>query len=771
MLAARLLTCILGGVALLACMTVIQDFAVRTEGLDRSGDALLWYNLARVGLAALLGYAVYACGRAVLRVLDLGGRDRHVEVPELTATLIIGLSVVSLLMFGIGAAGLYYRATAIALVLGLFVLEPVRRRSGSFKEWLALDCSSRMAPVAAAAAMAGGLAVLLLANRGLFIGEPDNDVWEHYLHYYDAVVRNHSVRPNDLWVHFYVSKAAGGFFLAAILGDIFSVQLVSWLCVLLMALIAHVLVRTATDSRLGGLAAAGLVLASWNAIGGEAGSALKHHTVVAALMISLFWCGYESVVRGTRCDSRITMFAGAAAAFYLGLYITVAAGIAAAGLAALSVYFALFPGLRPRAWTPALLGGIALLGSAAALAINYAWTGLALDAPVGIFWPLADRERFARLWSPLVVEYWFLGPASVESAKMAMSNLLVLDWAWWVRLLRAPYISLVWMAAALFAAGAAAWRFAGKGKPKESPEARDAAKAIGAIVAFVSGVLLVSQLFRNSESVYRLYAFLLPLVICALVVVWLAAARLSGEDARPVVQWMLVLTAAYCAFSMLRQVPAERWHAVWSYISGASSTREGLKQTERSFPGRVSVDLIAEFRMKFPDTHRILFLTYDPAPAYFLPGPPIVSEPAYAFGGRYDELLFSGDPGRTEELLRRENIGYVAINLRNRLFLGLPYAKLFSGDELRSRFGLAFQRDGIFILGWKSDGVTAPLPEAFLKAVDAKKSGVVPAEADELWGKEVADSIRGTIVSRDQNSGYLKWLYKEMEANYRPSSN
>lgn len=770
MLASRLLTCILGGVALLACMTVIQEFAVATKGLDRSGYPLLWYNLARVGLAALLGYALYACGRAVLRALRLGGRAEHLQVPELAATLVVGLSVVSLLMFGIGAAGLYYGATAIVLVLGLFALEPVRFRGGSIKEWLAHYGANRMAPVAVVAAMAGGLAVLLLANRGLFIGEPDNDVWEHYLHYYDAVVRGHSIRPNDLWVHFYVSKAAGGFFLVAILGDTFSVQLVSWLGVLLMALVAHVFVRTATDSSLGGLVAAGLVLASWNAIGGEAGSALKHHTVVAALMISLFWCGYEGVARCTRCDSRIIVFAGAVSAFYLGLYITVAAGIAAAGLAAMSAYLALFPGLRSRAWTPALLGGSALLGSAAALAINYAWTGLALDAPVGMFWPLADRERFARLWSPLVIEYWFLGPASVESAKMAMSNLLVLDWAWWARLVRGPYISLVWLAAALFATGAAAWRF-GKGKSNELPEARDAATAIGAIVAFTSGALVVSQLFRNSESVYRLYAFLLPLAICALVVVWLAAARLSGEGARPVVQWILVLTAAYCALSMLRQVPAERWHAVWSYVSGVSSTREALKQTERSFPGRATIDLIAEFRVKFPDSRRVLFLTYDPAPAYFLPGPPIVSEPSYAFGRRYDELLFSADPGRTEDFLRRENIGYVAVNLRNRLFLGLPYTKLFSGDELRSRFGLAFHRDGIFILGWKSDGVTAPLPEAFLKAVDAKKSGVIPAEADALWGKEVADSMRRTIASRDQNSGYLKWLYEEMEARYRPPSN
>lgn len=760
MWAARLLTCILGGAVLLACMSVIQDFAVRTEGLDRSGHALLWYNLARVGLAALLGYAVYACGRAVMRAPRLHGCAEQVHVPRLAATLIIGLSVVSLLMFGIGAAGLYYIVVATILVLGLFALEPVRYRRGSIMEWIALHGQDRTAPMVVAAAMAGGLAVLLLAHRGLFIGEPDNDVWEHYLHYYGAVIQSHSIRPNDLWVHFYVSKAAGGFYLAALLGDVFSVQLVSWLCVLLIAVIAHAFVRSVTGSRLSGLVAAGLVLASWNAVSGEAGSMLKHHTVVAALMTALFWCAYEG---GARSNPRVILLAGISSAFYLGLLITVAAGVAIAGLAAMTLFFAVLPRLRKRAWVPAAIAAGAALGIVIALAVNYAWTGLALDAPVGIFWPLADRERFAKLWDPLVIEYWFLGPASVESSKMALANVAALDWTWWARLLRASYIRSVWMAAVLFVAVAAAWRFAGRGEPKNLSESRDAATAIGATVAFMAGVLALSQLFRNSESVYRLYAFLLPLAICALVMVWQVAARMSGQSGRPVVQWLLVLTAAYCALSMLRQIPAERWHAVWSYVSGTSSTREVLKQTERSFPGRITTDFMADFRRHVHDSRRILFLTYDPAPAYFLPGPPVVSEPSYAFGSRYGELLFSGNPELTEQLLKQAGVGYVAINLRNRLFLGLPYTELFSTPGMRSRLGLAWQRDGIFVLGWRSDGVEEPLPEPFLVAMEAKKSGVIPANAEDLWGKDVAAYLRRAVATRDQNSSYLGWLYDEMK--------
>jgi hypothetical protein len=748
----------LAGGLLLACSAVVGSFDIARSGLDARGLTLVAYNLARLGLAALIGWAVYACGKAL-------ARDA-----ELPATLVIGFCVLSMAMFGLGVLDLYYKAVAIALMAALFAIAAMSRHTPANPKCGFATTAKDGAAVAALVVLAVFLGLVLFANRALFIGETDNDVWEHYLHYYDAVVQAHSVRPNDLWVHFYVSKAAGGFFLAALLGDVFSVQLVSWLCVLFIALIAHVMVRSSSDSKLAGLAAAALVLASWNAIGGESGSMLKHHTVVAALMTSLFWCGYEGVVRRARCDPRIIMLAGIAAAFYLGLYITVAAGIAAAGLVAMAVYFALFPRLRSRAWMPVLLGGGAVLGGAAALAINYAWTGLALDAPVGIFWPFADRERFAKLWSPLVVEYWFLGPASVESAKLTISGVLALDWNWWARLLRAPYLRPVWIAAALFAAAAVAWRFAGKGQSRGVSGSRDATMAIGAIGAFVFGGLVVSQLFRNSESVYRLYAFLLPLVICALVLVWQSAARMSGEADRAPVRWLLVLTAALCALQMLRQVPAARWQAVWSHVSGTSSARDVLKQAEQSFPGRIPVDFMVEFRRQVGDSRRILSLTYDPAPAYFLPGPPVVSEPSYAFGARYEELLFSGRPERTEQLLKDAGIGYVAINLRNRLFLGLPYTELFSAQEMQARLGLVWERDGVFLLGWRSDGAASPLPEAFLKAMEAKKTGVIPADAEALWGKDTAAYMRRASATRDQNSSYLKWLYDEMRARSRGAS-
>jgi hypothetical protein len=180
----------------------------------------------------------------------------------------------------------------------------------------------------------------------------------------------------------------------------------------------------------------------------------------------------------------------------------------------------------------------------------------------------------------------------------------------------------------------------------------------------------------------------------------------------------------------------------------------------------VSTDVISEFRARFPGGGRILFLTYDAAPAYFLPRPPVISEPSYAFGSRYDELLFAKDPARSAEILKREGVEYVAFNLRNRLFLGLPYSALFSGKEIASRFGLAWQHDGVVFLGWRSAGITAPLPKGFLEALDAKKTGDIPDDAEEIWGEEVAKYMRSAKETRDQNSDYLGWLYDDMKMRW-----
>jgi hypothetical protein len=51
--------------------------------------------------------------------------------------------------------------------------------------------------------------------------------------------------------------------------------------------------------------------------------------------------------------------------------------------------------------------------------------------------------------------------------------------------------------------------------------------------------------------------------------------------------------------------------------------------------------------------------------------------------------------------------------------------------------------------------------------MDAKKTGVIPANAEDLWRKDVVAYMRRAEATRDQNTSYLGWLYDEMKARWR----
>ena len=78
---------------------------------------------------------------------------------------------------------------------------------------------------------------------------------------------------------------------------------------------------------------------------------------------------------------------------------------------------------------------IVLLGALAAFLINYSITGLADNTPVSFMWKFADKERFGKLWSPWIIDYYFLA-SSVDSQPVTLSNILRIDLNWISQLCR-----------------------------------------------------------------------------------------------------------------------------------------------------------------------------------------------------------------------------------------------------------------------------------------------------------------------------------------------
>jgi hypothetical protein len=748
---------------------ILWGFNITSDGLDIVGPPLVAYSISRIALVFILLSSAFSAGTLTLKAISPHPIDSFVGTSRhLVVILLIGITTISFVMVALGFSKLYFKPVALTIALSLTMAAPFLWNSHVLKTapfvpkgvltWLWIQLPFLILIILTCICFAA-----LLSNRALFIGEADNDVWEHYLHYYDLVLKSHSIWPNELWVHFFVSKAAGLFFLAALLGDTFSVQTASMVGALLIAFISYSLVYGATGNRMAGLASAALVLASWNGLEGQAGSFLKHHTIVASLICGVFWCALEAIKEKERVVRRLFIISGASAALYLGFYITVTAPFVASGLALTSLTLFLLNGSLRRILPALAIGFACVCGATAALLVNYLVTGLALDAPVNLFWPLADVDRFKTIWNPLVIEYWFLGPASPESSKITLNELLTIDQHWWLRLLRENYIRPLSMPIFLLAIVSLIVKLLRKYYLKVNEPAKfDYTTSVG-ILAFLLGTLIIAQAFKNSESVYRLYTFTLGLSIPLLVIFcWQTTLGIFRRNEWSL--WLITMVSVIGCFGLIRQVPIERWATVGQFVSGSISTKDSLHYAELSFPRRVSIDDMISFRALYPDKHRLMFLTYDPSPAYFVPTPPIVSEPSYAFDRSYEVLLFGGIDA-SKQILYDLDISYFAFNLNNRLFLGLPYSPLFSEDQISKHFGLAWSKDDIYILGWRDHGIINPLPEKLLEILKAKKSGEIPIDAESRWGPRLTNQLRNSPSTRDQNSAFFEWLYNDMLVN------
>jgi len=398
------------------------------------------------------------------------------------------------------------------------------------------------------------------------------------------------------------------------------------------------------------------------------------------------------------------------------------------------------------------------------MAINYAITGLALDSPTSVFWPLSNRARFASVWNPLVIEYWFVGPAS-RSQPLSIAAFLQPNFGWWAELLRLPHlrgcleIALVTAVFGTVTAVIASPRdFAAWTLSRSRPFA--------GLFAFVAGAVAVAQLFQGSESIYRLYAFCLAFAVLALGLAVGILCRPGVGAPGTLRQWLIVLWCLASVLVLMGKVPRDWRHSAFEFAAGRIPLQQAIRASESAFHGRITAQTIAEFRSATGIESRIMFLTYDPAPAYYLPSPAVVSEPSYAFGKEYGDLLYGGDE-RAREILMKRGVGVLAMNLQNRLFLGLPYSPLLSPAAISKNFSLAWRKGDIVFLRWREPGNTAPVPAELVRMVEAKRTGIIPADAGKRWGNDLAEALSRGRRTDDQGSTYYDWLYDAMNPRRR----
>ncbi|MCC6346139.1 MAG: hypothetical protein IT388_03005 [Nitrospirales bacterium] len=238
----------------LVLILLFQKMGVWDRHFAEAGSLYFLYHLFRVAFFFFFAWIVYSAGKLLLAFITKGRGDFPLNgLDTFLVSSFAGASLLTLVMFFLGLLKAYYTATALLLTVPIAFLsypelrETVRALPGFFNR-LSRDYFKEKG------ALQGALTAFLLfalvvqflylfLSKGLMPDLLTNDTIGHYLPYYQEVLNSHGIGMNKYFPHYYYSKGVGLFFLAGLLTDIQSIQLVSFLFLLLSAAALYALVR------------------------------------------------------------------------------------------------------------------------------------------------------------------------------------------------------------------------------------------------------------------------------------------------------------------------------------------------------------------------------------------------------------------------------------------------------------------------------------------------------------------------------------------------
>ena len=212
---------------------MLRTFHPEAAGFERKGPILIIYQLCRLAMIFFIAILSYVAGYRAFEIVGILP-PRIFGSPRKTFILcaFFGASLYGVLFTVLGLLGLINLINALACTVPILILSfrPVAElvagiTGGGLLRTDVADTYAGPITVRVIALFAIGAVLLFLMADVLFIPVFDPNIWEHYLHYYRAVLNSGSTQPNEVWHHFYASKAAGLIILADVLGDFFGVRL------------------------------------------------------------------------------------------------------------------------------------------------------------------------------------------------------------------------------------------------------------------------------------------------------------------------------------------------------------------------------------------------------------------------------------------------------------------------------------------------------------------------------------------------------------------
>ena len=692
------------------------------------------YNLFRTLFAIYLFGAICVPGVAALSAI--GGANIFAGLPplaRLVASFFCGAALWHGLLLILGLLNLYVFPVAVALAMLAVALTPAYL--GPTLSELCHGVRDGLRAQSGAVAWVTGVlgcaivatAFLLLVVKGLFPAG-GHDYFNHYHGYYETVLRNHGIWPNDVWFQFFYSKGMGLFFFAALLTDPLAPSIVTYCFAIGTAIALFLLIdRMAPSASFWSWAAviAYFVFYTYTpgvdvyrTYGGW-GEFQKAHEIDAAFVVAFLWLcvGMRSA---SGAERRIWFFAAATCIFivsFIELVSVLLLGLFTTMLTADALIRR--RGDEAKSWLAlACVGGC---GLAAALALNFALTGLASDQFVLEMWPWA-KVRTLYNWGALP---WLMVLMLELPLIKASGAQYWIDWRFFefyqdilrIDLLK-PFLFNIPIFLALLA-GAATYR------ARQVRSGQDSAPlklllVFLAVLAIAAAAAGVSQRF----SFYRYTSFCLPVVLGFAGCGWLYICPPIGWLSGATRYWLpvVLLVAALSQFWLtqgrfLKQVVP----SALAFVDGSISIR-GAYGAQQGWPwrhpwGGIFPGTIGAWEITGPGTRIWSMHTF----AYcMLPHCRSETFQSFILSPHLLDMLV-GSAEETRGVLQREGLDYFFYTTEMEVCDVLPLTKLFAPDEIANYLGIKWNHGTSYLLTWLGPGVARLTPDwvaQYRQAVD-----------------------------------------------------
>lgn len=681
------------------------------------------YNAFRVVFAAYFFWLVYVVGRQALSFVAkgaLGGLRLH---ERLALGFFVGAAVLTAIMLVLGYLNLYWRVVAWLIAIPIIAAswrhfaDTVHEARSSVAQHLrdGAGIDRTLSIVMALAAVLAGAALLLV--KGLY-PQGGHDYYQHYSHFYAAVIDNHGIWPNLFWYQYYLSKGMGVTFLGMLLTDPLAPSLVTYCFVVATALALYAVVRDFGSGTLWPWLAVVLYLAvNAHTLGtgvyaahGGWGHFQKPHELNSPLVFSVLWMSIN-MARSSGDERRLWWFAASACAFIVAYVLLVSPLIV--GLFGVLAALFFFARRRELSW---LFLGIAVstgAGLASLLVLNYLTTGAPADVAPQALWPVVDLRRLhaeGMLFD--FVNIAVIRARGVVDGSALADDFNLIDYV--ANVFRFDVLGLLIIAALIGALACMISRDVRRRRASGDVGMMDAAdrRAGGVIAAFVLATVAFAFTAGLLESVsfVRISSFVLPVVIALAAIVGQRVTvsfgrseqgRILAAGVVPLGLTMVLLAQAYGQYRA--SLPTVANNAL-RFAAGRYSIYDAYRDQAGwpGLPNRTAIyPAMYEAWKKVGPGKRIWsfhILSY-----CMLPGCHVESLLSSSMSKHREEILF-GPPESAERILRREGLDYFFISTRIPVQDVLHCTALFSPDTIQNHFDAVWTDGRDVLLSWQGQG-------------------------------------------------------------------